>query len=436
VSIHSTPAAVSPELAAAQAQLLQLRRHRGPQRAAATPAVAVSTPPATTQPLSPAALPPHLGWESEGYVRAQRAAAARRARHAAYEAARAYQWPTPASQTTRAQAGAERHPHVQPARPARKQANRQDTLRLFPEITLAMLREGVAATGRLWLLLQHLDEAGKGWVPEAEARRLLSQPDAPLRLCSWRQLRNLLADGDDLFWQREDGTGERRIWLASNTRVALRLGVTQLRLAPVDLPVSTLLQGIGTVRAHFYASFHSSRGNGSQLARPIARATLAALTTVSARSQRAYERRAGVRSQPNWVIGPASAPQKDKELAWRQGHALFTFVDRRGSYGPAGQRYLAWQLPNSYQGPHATKGRSPQKALNEKLVDLYSKGMAGNGRHEVEAALPPSRFYDNGRAAVRALNRGLANDAYWLTPRTERHYRIWHLLPAAGDSND
>jgi hypothetical protein len=186
-----------------------------------------------------------------------------------------------------------------------------------------------------------------------------------------------------------------------------------------------LLDGIGTVRAHFYASFHSSRQ-----ARPISRATLAALTAVSARSQRTYEVVAGVRCQANWVIGPAQQESDGQELAWQHGQALFTFTDRRGSYGRPGTTYFSWQLPNSYRGPHVTQGRSPQKALSQQLVDLYSKGVTGNGKQDVEAALPQSRFYDNGQAAVRALHRGQAGDAYWLTSRSERHYQIWHFLQA------
>ncbi|MDT8305185.1 MAG: hypothetical protein RRC07_04565 [Anaerolineae bacterium] len=428
MSIQSTLVAVSPELAAAQEQLLQRRRQRRQERIAAGLPVCIdpagrwqpSRQPARHGTNPPQALAPHFGWESEGFVRAERAAAARRARRAAYQAARAHEWPTVAPAIAGTAGDSE------PAR-QRATAGEPASVRLYPDIALAMLREGVAATGRLWLLLQHLDEAGKGWVREADARGLLSDKGAPLRLCGWRQLRSLLAQGEGLFWQRDGGAGEPRIWLAGHARVALRLGVTHARLEPVSIPLATLLEGIGTVRAHFYASFHSSRSNHQ---RPIARATIAQLTAVSARSQRTYERVAGVRCSPNWVIGPAREEGNGQELAWQHGQALFTFTDRNGSYGPAGQRYLAWQLPNSYQGPHQVQGRSPQKALNEQLVDLYSKGMTGNDRQDVAAALPTSRFYDNGQAAARALNRGLREDVYWLTPQTERQYRIWHLLPA------
>jgi hypothetical protein len=166
----------------------------------------------------------------------------------------------------------------------------------------------------------------------------------------------------------------------------------------------------------------------------VSRATLSKLTRVSPRSQRAYELAAGVTHQPNWLIGPAQAEASAQDLSWEHGQALFTFVDRNSHYGQAGARYLAWQLPNSYQGPHETQGRCHQKALNQQLVDLYSKGFTGNGKQQPEeqgaAEAPRSRFYDNGQAAVHALNRGLHHDAYWRTPRREKQFHIWHVLPA------
>ena len=170
------------------------------------------------------------------------------------------------------------------------------------------------------------------------------------------------------------------------------------------------------------------------LGRPVSRATLAELMQISPHSQRAYERVAGVRRHPNWAIGPAQAEAPAQELSWQHGQSLFTFTDRRGHYGRPGARYLAWQLPNSYQGPHQTQGRRHQKALNQQLVDLYSKGFTGTGKQQAEeegATAASSRFYDNGQAAVRALNRGLQHDAYWRTERREKQYQIWHILPAS-----
>lgn len=445
MSLHSAPVAVSPQLAAAQEQLSQRRQQRRQERLAANLPIRTdeqgrpqhSQPRPTGQPLSPGALAPHLGWESEGFMHAQRAATALQERRAAYQAARQQRWSPPRPESCAPARSADRDSQ------RRKQAS--PVVRLFPDIAVAMLRQGAVAPGRLWLLLQHIDEPGQGWISTAEARSRLCTPGAALYLCGWRQLRNLLDQGEGLFWQRDGDAGRQRIWLAGTARVALRLGVARIHLVPVALPVAHLLQGIGTVRAHFYASYHSSRYHSSRYpsshdqsspagnARPISRATLAELTQVRPRSQRAYEMVAGVHCQPNWAIGPSQAEASTQELSWAHGQALFTFVDRRGHYGQPGARYLAWQLPNSYQGPHQTRGRCHQKALNQQLVDLYSKGFTGNGKRQEEGAseAPLSRFYDNGQAAVRALNRGLRHDAYWRTPRLEKQFHIWHVLPAS-----
>ncbi len=437
VSIQPAAVAVSPQLAAAQEQLNERRRQRRQERRAAQLPIHTdeqgcprkSQHPTAAQPPPRPALAPHLGWESEGYTRAQRTADARRERRAAYEAARRVNWPQPPTE--------KRPPAETAGRSARAHSQPATDLRLFPDVAIAMLRQGAAAPGRLWLLLQHIDATGRGWVSTAEARSRLSQQGEPLYLCGWRQLRNLLDQGEGLFWQREERADGQRIWLAGTARVALQLGVARIQLEPVALPVGHLLQGIGAVRAHFYACYHSSRYHSGRAVqgRPISRATLAALMQVSPRSQRAYERVAGVRRQPNWAIGPAQAEAEAQaqEMAWERGQALFTFTDRRGHYGRPGARYLAWQLPNSYQGPHQTQGRRHQKALNQQLVDLYSKGFTGNGKQQVEegdAPAQPSRFYDNGQAAVRALNRGLDHDAYWRSDRREKQVQIWHILPA------
>ena len=103
----------------------------------------------------------------------------------------------------------------------------------YADIGLAMLRRGLAAPGRLWLLLRHLDGDGRGWVTVAEARARLTGKGAPLRICGWRQLRNLLRQGQGIFWERD---GER-IWYRSTLRVADALGVERLTGRPVDLPL-------------------------------------------------------------------------------------------------------------------------------------------------------------------------------------------------------
>ncbi|MFQ5398281.1 MAG: hypothetical protein ACE5E7_01650 [Anaerolineae bacterium] len=290
-----------------------------------------------------------------------------------------------------------------------------DTVKLYPDIALGMLREEVAAAGRIWLLLRYLDKTGSGRVDVELARAQFARRQSPLRVCGWRQLRNLFTQGDNIFWQRRDG----RLWLRSVTRVAAVLHVPRLTHRPVSLPVAVLTQGIGAVRAHFYASFHSGRpgqmDKGKHPCKPIARATMEKLSHVNRRTQRLYEKRAGVRLQRNFALGPNIIPARMQEYAWRHGRASFDLCDVKGKQGKRGKHYLAWQLPNSYIGPHAQQPRGRQKRINQQLADLFTQGMTGNDELPVMGNVRklPKRFYGNGRLAAQACQQQAVTQVYW-----------------------
>jgi hypothetical protein len=291
-----------------------------------------------------------------------------------------------------------------------------------------MLRQSQAAAGRIWLLLRHLDGSNCGWIEEEQATRQLTTKGEPLRICGRRQWRNLLTRGEAIFWQRRDG----RLWLRSVAKVGAALGVERLTGSPVALPLDVLTQGIGIVRAHLYASFHSGRTNTKTgTSRPISRQTLQSLSKVSRRSQQAYEQRARMRTQRNDAIGPASGPLTEQEQAWQRGPALYQFVDHHGRSGRRKASYLAWQLPNSYIGPHQRLPRGQQKRINRELVDLFTNGMTGN------SVLPRKRFYPhqpgcprrycaNGKAAgLLERTQKDGRPLYWPAGET-KHGRLWY----------
>ncbi|MBE2197003.1 MAG: hypothetical protein IAE79_00235, partial [Anaerolinea sp.] len=280
------------------------------------------------------------------------------------------------------------------------------TITLYPDIALGMLRAELAAPGRIWLLLRHLDAQGNGWLSVDEVRKQLTPRHAPLRVCGWRQLRNLLDEGEGVFWQRQNG----RIWLRSVVKVAAALDVWRLNGRPVALAVSVLTQRIGQVRAHFYASFHSGRNRETAVS-PIARATLQEITHVHPRTQRRYEAQVRVQRQYNYALGPQVQTAAAEQQAWQHGQALFHFTDAAGLHGPAGATYYAWQLPNHYVGPHQPQPRGRQKRHNRELVDLLQQGTTGNGK-QTKPHFRQKRFYSLGKAAAKAANRG-QSCVYW-----------------------
>ncbi len=305
------------------------------------------------------------------------------------------------------------------------------SVKVYPDIALGMLRGDQAAAGRVWLLLRAIDVDGRGWLAAEDARAALCDVDSPLRLCGRRRLRQLLAGGEGLFWQRDD---RDRVWLHGPARVAAGLGVARLGNRPVDVPLATLLGGIGDVRAHLYATFHSGRAKEmtsvelrmtndgratnspvvlrhSSLGAPIARDTLADLSGVCPRSQAAYEQRAGIVARANIALGERVAAARtanravggspgpaEQERAWRHGRALFRLKDHRGRQGPPGATYLAWRLPNGYGAGrgHRQRPKGRQKRINRQLADLFTKGMTGNGESTIV-----KRFFSTAAAAFK-----------------------------------
>ncbi|HFE67539.1 MAG TPA: hypothetical protein ENJ93_09785, partial [Chloroflexi bacterium] len=210
------------------------------------------------------AAPAHLGWGSESLTAVVRQRKQQKSGGVADEqdwlARLAAQTPTPS--------------HQPPA--TNHQPPTDACVKLYPDIGLGMLRQEVTASGRLWLMLRYLDQQGSGQLRIDIIRQTLTTKTSTLRLCGKRQLRNLLRDGEGIFWTRD----KKRVWLFSAARVAYALGVERLTGQPVALPVTALLEGIGRFRAHLYAAFHSGRIKETPYgikAMPIARDTLAGL---------------------------------------------------------------------------------------------------------------------------------------------------------------
>jgi hypothetical protein len=288
-----------------------------------------------------------------------------------------------------------------------------------------MLQEGQAAAGRIWLLLRHLDVKGGGWLPLDLAKERLTKKDADFYVCGQRQLRNLLRQGEGIFWERD----KERLWLKSAAKVALALGVRRIGGRPVALPVTILLSGIGEVRAHFYASFHSGRLGAEEQApsAPISRKTLSQVTGVPERSQRYYERKAGIHVRVNIAVGESWTVDNFQERAWRHGRATFKYHDHRAKFGPAGQSYVAWRLPNSYGGCHQQCAKGRQKKINQQidLVDKWAQGNDLSGKSVL--------FHSSAVAAAKSYNLRCRTDVYWPDKSSRnKSEKIWYVLPAQG----
>ena len=378
-----------------------------------------------------ASLPAHLGWGSAAvstHLRQRRGSASPTS--AAANKALAAQSIAPIAAT-------DLTPSAAPA-----------SVKLYPDIALALLREERVADARVWLLLRALDENGRGVWTRRAAYEKLTRDDAPYRLCGDRQLRKLLERGEGLFWHQDE---QKRIWLHSQAKVAAALGIGRLQHKPVALPVPILCQPIGDVRAHFYATFHSARSGGDKPAMPISRQQLTVLSGVSPRTQQTYDSRAAVEATTCIAVGrevtpvlsrvetatsaQLSASVDPQQEAWENGRAGFRLQDHRGQQGERGKVYHAHRLPNSYRGPHAASGHGCRR-LNRQLTDLRQKG-AGNGQGIQSDGKRPSadhpwtrRYAANGGEGGKVW--GMENGRqviYWRGRKGNRGIVIWYRIP-------
>ena len=302
------------------------------------------------------------------------------------------------------------------AEPASSPACPIQTIVVHPTILLTMLKQHLEAPGRVWLLLRAIDCDGRGWLDVEDIRHHLTEIDSPRRICGWRRLRQLLALGEGRFWHRDEGD---RLWLYGAHKIAYKLDSGRLQGFPVELPISALLGGIQAVRAAFYATFHGGRDS-----KPISRETLESISGIPGRTQLEYDRVARVERRRNIAIGERYSQEHAQDRAWKQGRAVFHFVDTEGRQGRQGREYVAWHLPNSYQTAYQRRSRGSRKRLNRKLADLVKKGIPGNDDRAIERL-----FFPNGALAARQYNRDPERDAYWQQENPIRAGgMLWHVI--------
>ena len=428
-------APLSADLLSANRQLLE---RRATLRAPADPTDAagqgepVSAPAEPTPPPSLpellAQLPEHLGWES-----ATLSQALRRGRRDSAE--KTTDQPLP-SAPAREPDSAESTPirSGQPT-PAPVPSSPPDTLTTHPSLLLALLKTQHTAPGRVWLLCRHLDRAGRGWLPVETVPQELAGSPSNLRLGGRRRLRQLLEQGRGVFWEQDD---RGRLWLYGAARVAANLGVERLSGQPIQLPLSAVTGSLGAFRAHCYAAFHSGRDRrppdppasggpgqggpppGAAPSAPISRAALTRLTGVPARTQRAYDQRAGVQVRRNAALLGTYHLDSYQEAAVRFGRGLFRLCDRRGRHGRPGQTYTARQLPNSYHVPgHRPASRSRRRRLNRRLQLLVN--FQAQGKCDRPAA---ARLY--GRSAKELARARREAPLYWPAVTGSAHTALWY----------
>jgi hypothetical protein len=291
------------------------------------------------------------------------------------------------------------------------------TIKHYPSLGAAALHEQDAPCFRTWLLCRYLDKTGQGWLSLDTVTLVLTKPNSTSYLFSSKRLGQILQKGEGRYWTND---GQNRLWLHGVVRVAATLGVPRLTGQPVELPLTALTQSLKTCKAHLYAAWHSGRKSHQPISRQVQRA----LTGVPERTQRAYGRLTPLQTQTNIAIGEEATPLAIEERAWREGQATFILHDQQGQQGPPGKHYLAWQLPNSYVGPHPLTAKGRQKKINRQLADLVNKRAQGNCEQTLEQL-----FCTNGKEAGALYRQRPDHDVYWpLRSQSRQRMQFWGVL--------
>ncbi len=475
--MHGRPP-ISPELQAAQELLYQKRAearaerirrglpvdlHQHVQPCAATDATAED--PSVDQLL--AQLPLHLGWGSAAGTQAVRQALARRGTSAEDDGeASSRPWAELLKQLhgKRTEGQDDSGQGKKTTRP--KEDAAEATVKVYPALAIAMLKEGYAPQARVYYLLRHLDQVGRGWLDVDEIREQLTGKDAELRIANkkvnptnaWRSLRGILNKGEGIFWNRDD---VGRLWLQGAAKIAATLNCDRITGYPVHLPITRLLGGIKEVRASLYATFHTGREKDPTkkgiVHRPISQATVREVTGIPEATQRRYNKVAKVRAYKHYATGRKFDRERFKDSLYERWGNAFKFTDYNGKHGPAQAAYIGHRLPNSYTTKtlQASKGR--QAKINKHIDLVTNVGEEGAQRERLANNQPstassdqlgatscasssltqPARgngadvdrlFYSDGKQAYKAHQKRTKHDHFYQSQVGIRgNGRIWYV---------
>jgi len=291
------------------------------------------------------------------------------------------------------------------------------TITAYPTLLNAIHKSQMIPAGRVYLLLRAYDQEGRGIVRIDDIRRLLTAKGSRWRCLGWRRLRQILRDGEGIFWNRYV---KGRIWLQSPARIAAKLDCGRFRGDNIKLPVKPLLASIQSVRAHFFASFESGRREDT----PISQAALATITGVPARTQRDYNKLLKRTAKKNiTVTGLPFTPENIQNIAYEKQRSVFRFKDWTGKlFNHPGESYLAYRIADYRSRCHKVASRGRIRKINKAIQPSAKLSPGNNGKHY-------RTYHPSIDAAGAAYNRESDRDHYYPTkggiiPNTSRKSRL------------
>ena len=279
-----------------------------------------------------------------------------------------------------------------------------DDIEVNVSLLLAMTAARKVLAGRVWLLLWQLvnKQHGQQHIADSEVRQLLCNAESRYKLFGDRQWRKVRSRGNGAFW---DVLDDGQLFIYGRKRVVKTLKIERFGKQFVEVNPLQLLKKVSKVSALFLELFHAAHGSN-----PISRAAIQEATGIHERTQRNYEQERRITPRRNIKILAPKNSAAAENAVYEHRFATFVLTDHQGKQGAVGDQYIACTLPNSYPSNEiSTAKRSKQRRINTSANPLAMGQGAITQRYE-------RRYFENGKAAAKCLNRYRDTPVHLLTP--------------------
>lgn len=245
---------------------------------------------------------------------------------------------------------------------------RQTHTKVYPSLWATARQRGLDNALRVYWLAYHLEPDKRGKLSIAALREALTAKGSELRAFGWRRLRQVLGEGEGVFWTRsKDASGALCLWRHSPRRVLEALDGGRMRGKPVSVSVYAIAEGKHAYSAAMLSAWHAGRDNGA----PISQAGIRRLTDVAESTQRTYQKTAKIEARRNIaLLGKKYTPDAYRAALYEHGGGVFVI---RGKHGAQ----LARALPNSYTSSLEVLPRGRTRKINQHLVINAEQGKDG-----------------------------------------------------------
>jgi len=267
------------------------------------------------------------------------------------------------------------------------------SLTFFPRIGIAAMRGNFGGAWRLWLITKNLDNEGRGAIPSSA---LLTYADY-LRLNSRTLHRWHNVAGDlGLIHNVTRKSGERWVVITSHEKAAFALGCMHVDRRQAIIPAKALVST--GWRAIVWAGFIATLPG-----RPISRNKLREITGVPKSTQRNYEKNAGVRRIPNYILSDMTDDFLPGIREFERPHAFKYWDNEQKNW------VVAWRGPDHRDASNVAecgvRGRS--RKVNKKIKILQGLSPVGRAPFADNNYL---RLFNKKDSETKSSLRKLAND--------------------------